>query len=91
MSTILQNKEILNSFTGEIEKNALNFGKILSKINPFRRFGKKAVEKGTKAVAQKSRATQAMKEFATIPLVGGSVVGIGALAGPKLPPLEKPL
>lgn len=83
MPTILKNREILNSFADEIEKNAISMGGIVSRINPFRRFGKKVV----KEVAKPSRWKTVGKELAAIPVVAGGVVLAGGLYGAAtLPP-----
>jgi len=81
MSKILQSNEILNSFTGELEKKALNLAKVLSKINPFLKAGKKV------AKTKPNRLLHATKELSTIPIVGGAVLGIGGAYGAlTLPP-----
>jgi len=82
MSTILQNPETLNSFTCEMEKNALNIGKIVSRINPFRRAGKKVAQKA----AEQTRWQKAGKELLAVPVVAGGVtlagLGYGAVTLP---------
>lgn len=90
MSKLLQNQEIFNSFTCELEKKAINIGNIVSKINPFRLFkSKKYVPyaKAMKISKKPGRLARAGKEFATIPVVAGGVtLAGGAYGAVTLPP-----